>query len=210
MDSAMGSILKNLSRSQGTSGLEPKPSEQRRPLSFESFEDVAGYLTRKGWTEVEAGEDFFTCIKAFNRAMSFKPPQRKVGLIITGAYGCGKTMFVDSLPLPMKKIDLTIPETVEWIDGQGGYASSIEEMCECNILLDDLGAENIKNEYGVKRDIAGEFICRYHTRGKGRLFITTNLTGEQLLDKYGGRVVDRLKQMCVPVRMTGNSKRKWL
>ena len=43
-----------------------------------------------------------------------------------------------------------------------------------------------------------------------RLFITTNLTGEQLLDRYGGRVVDRLKQMCVPVRMTGNSKRKWL
>ena len=119
-------------------------------------------------------------------------------------------MFCDNLPIRFQKIDLTIPETVEWIDGQGGYASSINEMCEGNILLDDLGAENIKNEYGVKRDIAGEFICRYHTRGKGRLFITTNLTGEQLLDRYGGRVVDRLKQMCVPVRMTGTSKRKWL
>ena len=83
-------------------------------------------------------------------------------------------------------------------------------MCERNVILDDLGAENIKNEYGVKRDIVGEFICRYHTRGKGRLFITTNLRGPELLDKYGGRVVDRLKQLCVPFHMEGKSKRKWL
>ena len=89
-------------------------------------------------------------------------------------------------------------------------AKDLDEMCERNVILDDLGAENIKNEYGVKRDIVGEFICRYHTKGKGRLFITTNLRGPELLDRYGGRVVDRLKQLCVPFHMKGKSKRQWL
>ena len=167
-------------------------------------------LTQNGYSKEVAGADFDTLVDISVKAFNITNP-RKVGLIITGDYGCGKTHFVKSLKMSGARfIDLTICETVEWLDQHGGYASSIDELCQADIILDDLGAENIKNEYGVKRDIVAEFICRYHTRGVVRLFITTNLRGPELLDRYGGRVVDRLKQLCVPVRMTGKSKREWL
>lgn len=162
-----------------------------------------------GYYRDKAGSDFDILLDATVKAFNITMP-RRVGLIITGDYGCGKTHFVKCLKLHGTFIDLNLSEAVEWIDQRGCSASSINEICDGNVFLDDLGAENIKNEYGVKRDVVGEFVCRYHTQGKGRLFITTNLRGSELIDRYGGRVVDRLKQLCVPVRMTGKSKREWL
>ena len=185
------------------------PSEQKPKLYYNKVDDLMKIVTHNGFDMTTAGEDFAPLCAAASKAFSITHP-RRVGMIISGDYGCGKTFFVKCLKLQGQFIDLTLAETVEWLDQHGGYKSSLDEMCERNVILDDLGAENIKNEYGVKRDIVGEFICRYHTRGKGRLFITTNLRGPELLDKYGGRVVDRLKQLCVPFHMEGKSKRKWL
>jgi len=78
------------------------------------------------------------------------------------------------------------------------------------VVLDDLGAECPRNEYGVKRDMVGEYIAAHHLRGNGRLFITTNLTAEQIYERYGGRVADRLKELCVPLAFKGKSKRQWM
>ena len=203
------SLRQDLNRSAATSEQEPKPSVPKRQLSYNNRDDLVKIVTQNGFDMATAGEDFDILVDATVKAFNIKEP-RRVGVIITGDYGCGKTHFMKSLKLRGKFIDLTLAETVELLDQHGGYQSSLDEMCEGNIFLDDLGAESIKNEYGVKRDIVGEFICRYHSRGKGRMFITTNLRGPELLDRYGGRVVDRLKQLCVPVRMTGKSKREWL
>ena len=40
------------------------------------------------------------------------------------------------------------------------------------------------------------------------MFITTNLTEEQILSRYGERTLDRLRQLCLTVRFTGESLRK--
>ena len=214
LDAALASLVKQVQDApeppqQGTSVAAPMPSEQKPKLYYNKADDLMKIVTHNGFDMTTAGEDFAPLCAAASKAFSITHP-RRVGMIISGDYGCGKTFFVKCLKLQGQFIDLTLAETVEWLDQHGGYQSSLDEMCERNVILDDLGAENIKNEYGVKRDIVGEFICRYHTRGKGRLFITTNLRGPELLDKYGGRVVDRLKQLCVPFHMEGKSKRKWL
>lgn len=212
LDSAMASLVRNVNSApspQGTSVQEQKPSEPKRTLYYNKREDLVQILTQNGYDRSIAGEDYDALVDCAVKTFNITKP-RRVGMIITGDYGCGKTHFLKCLKLSGTFIDLTLTETVEWIDQHGGYQSSLNELCEGNVILDDLGAESIKNEYGVKRDIVGEFICRYHTRGKGRMFITTNLRGTELLDRYGGRVVDRLKQLCVPVRMTGKSKREWL
>ena len=189
--------------------MEPTPREQKPRLYYNRRDDLEKILVTNGYDKMKAGDDFGRLLDATVKAFNITNP-RRVGLIITGDYGCGKTHFVKCMKLAGRFVDLTLAETVEWLDQHGGYQSTLNEFCDGNVFLDDLGAENIKNEYGVKRDIVGEFICRYHTRGKGRLFITTNLRGPELLDRYGGRVVDRLKQLCVPFHMNGKSKRKWL
>ena len=84
-----------------------------------------------------------------------------------------------------------------------------ENLYETNVVLDDLGAEKPENDYGVRFERAGEFIANYHTRGKGRLIISTNLTTAEIDSRYGGRVLSRLKDLCVPLRLTGRDKRTW-
>lgn len=180
-----------------------------RFYDYRKREDIVEIISSNGFSQEVCGEDYNTLVNSAVRAFNtFKP--RRVGLIITGDYGCGKSFFINSLNLHCTLVNLTIPENVEWLDANGGYASFVQDVCNKNIILDDVGAESIKNEYGVKRDIVGEFICRYYEKGKGRLFITTNLRGDELLDRYGGRVIDRLKHLCIPVVMKGKSKRKWL
>ena len=78
-----------------------------------------------------------------------------------------------------------------------------------NVVLDDLGAEPPVCSYGVRRELAGEFITRYHMLGRGRLFITTNLDGDAMLNQYTMRITSRLKDLCVPLHLTGRDKRTW-
>lgn len=71
------------------------------------------------------------------------------------------------------------------------------------LFLDDLGAENTT-------DFAREHffsIIDLRCQKKFPTFITTNLTFNELKDKYGERVVSRLKEMCVPITMKGEDRR---
>ena len=45
--------------------------------------------------------------------------------------------------------------------------------------------------------------------GEGRLYVTTNLSGEEMVERYSSRVCSRLKELCNPLHLTGGDKRKW-
>ena len=67
------------------------------------------------------------------------------------------------------------------------------------------------SDYGVRLERAGDFIVAWnelHRQGT-RLIITTNLTTAELDGRYGGRVLSRLKDLCVPLRLNGGDKRRW-
>ena len=49
----------------------------------------------------------------------------------------------------------------------------------------------------------------YHRLGGGRLFVTTNLTGEELAERYTVRLTSRLKDLTIPLHLTGGDKRQW-
>jgi len=176
-----------------------------------SFDYVATVLEEGGWTRKVAGEEDFT--NAVNAVLTmFEYPT--MGLLVSGEYGSGKTSFIKAL-VHRKQYK---PDTIRL--GLETNAESLEpEHLACDrpgwneewVFLDDLGAESTVNEYGIKREVVGEFITRWHTLVKpgGRLFITTNLGLRELDERYGGRMTDRLKQLVVPVRLKGKSKREW-
>lgn len=71
------------------------------------------------------------------------------------------------------------------------------------LFLDDLGAENTT-------DFAREHfftIIDLRCQKKFPTFITTNLTFNELKEKYGERVVSRLKEMCLPLSIKGDDRR---
>lgn len=161
-------------------------------------------LNQNGWTESVAGDDFNVGLNALVKSSGME----RYGIIVTGEYGCGKTSFVQSALKGIRTINCTIPEQVDYLNYES-YRESISELMDSSILIDDLGAERIRNNYGVREDLVGDFICRYHLYGKGRLYITTNLRGEEILERYGGRVLSRLKDLCIPIKFKGADKRVW-
>lgn len=166
-------------------------------------------LAAAGWLREVAGERDFD---AAARACAKVAANRRAGLFVWGGFGSGKTALVRALcsmlARPPLWVDLGSPEKAELLDaGVWPYWNGVA-LGKC-VVLDDLGAEATLNDFGVRRELAGEFVVRYHLRGVGRLFVTTNLSGEELEARYTMRVCSRLKDLMVPLRLKGADKRRW-
>ena len=74
-------------------------------------------------------------------------------------------------------------------------------------MLDDIGREVIRSAYGNRLDRVGNFIAKYTLRGKGRMIITTNLSANDISDKYDDRILDRIMEKCIILPLHGSSKR---
>jgi DNA replication protein DnaC len=73
------------------------------------------------------------------------------------------------------------------------------------IIIDDLGTESIKNDYGTKVDAVSDAIS-YAEDSSKTLLITTNLDGEDLDRRYDERTLDRLRK-CKVILIEGESFR---
>ena len=178
-------------------------------------------LERGGFRRDIAGDvDFDAAVKAcelaFSGAMTPSRPTenepRKKGVIVSGEYGVGKSCLVRAIAAAFRFrpriVDLADSREIGKLD-EAWMDYNSENLYATNVVLDDLGAEKPQNDYGIRFERAGEFIANYHARGKGRLIISTNLTTAELDSRYGGRVLSRLKDLCVPLRLTGRDKRVW-
>ena len=105
-------------------------------------------------------------------------------------------------------VNLANPDEAERLDAKAWPNWNADAMRR-TVFLDDLGSESAASEYGVRRELAGEFIAAYHRMGEGRLYVTTNLSGEEMVERYSSRVCSRLKELCIPLHLTGADKRKW-
>ena len=75
------------------------------------------------------------------------------------------------------------------------------------IYIDDVGTEDISNIYGNKRIPFAELVDAAEKEGK-LLIISTNLDEDHLKEKYGERVVDRLRAITRKITISGKSMRK--
>ena len=176
---------------------------------------AAAWLERKGWKREIAGDaDFEKAVKAMVEIES----QPKKSLLLMGAVGVGKSSLAqivfDAVQGDKTKIDCANTAEVDFLvpeadaaRNNGVYSSGAHELLGRSVWLDDIGAEGVLKNFGNDLDRVGNFIVRYHTTGKRRLILTTNLDGKMITAKYGARVFDRLLDMCVIVKFEGKSKR---
>lgn len=127
------------------------------------------------------------------------------GLLMFGGCGLGKSVIgMYILPLLIKDVHKKVVN----IFSAQELNKKIDEILKLNIIyIDDIGTEDNLNSYGNKRMPFAELCDDAEKKGK-LLILTTNLSIDELTERYGDRVVDRLIATTKAVPFTGDSLRK--
>ena len=128
-------------------------------------------------------------------------------LFIAGPCGTGKTEFFKALnrsgvaqkPITIYSLKLHDNDSMEEVD------DFLYRMKDEDIVIDDVGAEHDKLEYGNHRDVLA-YIIAFRENCKARTFYTTNLKKVELLTRYGERILSRFK-IHVMVMFIGEDRR---
>lgn len=136
------------------------------------------------------------------------------GLLFFGPTGTGKTFYAACIAnalidkgIPVLMTDFSRIRNIlqESFDGRQKYLDSLNRFPL--LILDDLLAES-KTEY--MQEIVYSVINARYLAGLP-LIVTSNLTGEELKhpkDMSNQRVFSRLLEMCLPVEVAGNDRRR--
>ena len=127
------------------------------------------------------------------------------GLLMVGSCGLGKSL-IGKYILPYLIRD-ACRKVVNVFNAQELNSKPDEIIGYHIIYIDDIGTENVSNIYGNKRIPFMELCDATEQKGK-LLMCSTNLTIEELKEKYGDRTVDRLKSTTKVVPFIGESLRK--
>lgn len=128
----------------------------------------------------------------------FRCNNRK-GLFLYGGCGCGKTFlakYVYRQLLYNKGIAPTVIDAIDMAD----HLSELSDTGRHYYILDDIGTERPKQEYGNTIDAFVDLVYKAEERGV-LLIITTNYDAEQFIERYGQRVYSRIKQLCECVNL---------
>ena len=186
------------------------------------MQKIIDRLTNGGYTKELAVDDFQ---KILNAVSSIANSKTKAGLLLLGNVGCGKTTAIKAIvqdyvfvnmPNPSDH-GLLLPHVADRrVDGgvyeREGWWTIIDDE---NVIIDDLGNESIKKSFRNITDVFATFIMQFYPESyknpnkEARLFITSNLTEEQLEERYGIRTMDRVYEMCTPVTLLQKSHRKY-
>lgn len=134
----------------------------------------------------------------------------KKGLLITGNNGTGKSVIACCL-IPTLLFHFLTEEThiysaYRLADTYRNQTTMWDLIDNKPIVIDDLGTENYYFEYGEKRDLFAELVDQAE-KDKRLMIITTNMTTDQIKERYGIRTFDRLRSLTKVVSLLGESMR---
>jgi len=128
-----------------------------------------------------------------------------LGLFMYGNNGRGKS-FLGRYVLPAILMQY-VNKIVRTADVQE-MNSDIDAILSRKVIsIDDVGTEEISNQYGNKRLAFAEIMDAVEKHEK-LIIVSTNLNDEQLADRYGDRVVDRIIATTKRVLFSGDSLRR--
>ena len=144
-------------------------------------------------------------LPAYDQIIDWMVDTKGRGLIISGNCGLGKSTILNYV-IPA----IFRTKTKKTLRSVSAKDLVVMERTSKStppfVIIDDLGTESIKNDYGTKIDAVVDYISYAEDNSK-TLLITTNLKGEQLKARYDDRTLDRLRK-CKKVVITGESFRK--
>ena len=135
------------------------------------------------------------------------------GAILIGSPGVGKTTIVRH-PRMVSASVLAMEFQAGGLEAVKGLINPQLEYNNNTVIIDDLGLEDDVKHFGNGLDpIAYVIQSLYDTNQQYPdnpviLYLTTNLKKEELIDKYGIRVVERIWELCDRVLIDDVNLRK--
>ena len=171
-------------------------AEQRLRGGLDYFVSVfsGGTVTKATWNE-----------NNYRPIVDWMTDNKGRGLLMVGSCGLGKSLIGKHI-LPYLIRD-ACRKVVSVFNAQELNSKPDEIIGHHIIYIDDIGTENVSNIYGNKRIPFMELCDATEQKGK-LLMCSTNLTIDELKEKYGDRTVDRLKSTTKVVTFIGESLRK--
>jgi DNA replication protein DnaC len=145
--------------------------------------------------------DVYEHLDSYDEIIDWLSDTKGRGLMLMGDCGLGKSTILNYvIPAIFRtKTNKLLTSTPAKELGE------IERSSASFIIIDDLGTESIKNDYGTKIDAVADAISYAEDNSK-TLLITTNLKPNRLKERYDDRTVDRLRK-CKVVVIKGKSFR---
>ncbi|MBS5875585.1 MAG: hypothetical protein KIC78_05365 [Prevotella sp.] len=141
----------------------------------------------------------------YNEVVNWLTGNNGRGLLCFGNCGRGKTLICGKI-IPLL-LNHYCRKVVSCYDAQQMNANLDEVKKKHIIYVDDIGTENLSIKYGEKRLAFAELADEAEKKGK-LLILTTNLTIDELKEKYGERTIDRLRAITKTILFSGASLRK--
>lgn len=144
-------------------------------------------------------------LNEYNEIADWLSDNKGRGLLCYGNCGRGKSLICwKILPVLLSYYHSKI---VSCYDSQQMNTNIDEVKSKHIIYIDDVGVEGLSIKYGEKRMAFSEIVDEAEKRGK-LLILTTNLSLDELAQKYGERTMDRLVAITKRVKFVGESLRK--
>lgn len=138
--------------------------------------------------------------------------ESKNGMILMGSIGVGKTHMIRT-PRMVSANQLCMDYKVHGIEAISAAINNQIAYQGGKVIIDDIGTEEDVRHFGNQIDPVAYVIQRLYDVNQVadkpiQLIVTTNLNEQELKDRYGVRVVDRLWEMCDRIVVEGPNLRK--
>lgn len=134
------------------------------------------------------------------------------GCLLMGSVGTGKSTAMKIMANQIDAEYLSVPDLAVIFSklGEDALWTQVDRSGCWDLFLDDLGAEKELKSYSNLFPIEEIIYKRYDLwqRCGARLHVSTNMNGDQIEERYGLRVRDRMKEMMTLIPCTGRSMRK--
>jgi DNA replication protein DnaC len=187
-------------------------------LSWGDKETCAALFTAL-FRKLDGSLSVFDYIPEYDQIVEWMTDTEGRGLLLIGDCGRGKSIIATCLvpvllamknlyayPVHSDDLEKPYPFAASTM-GMDAKMTNLDYLCRCPFpVVDELGVEPLINNYGEKWEGFNRIINaaeRYYRP----LFISTNLTKQELLHRYGERTLDRLQHLCRIIEFKGESLR---
>ena len=162
----------------------------------------------------------FQYLEEYDEIVDWMTDTKGKGLLLAGGCGRGKSVVATGvIPVLLKMatnctVRAVHAEQLErsctpTVVGMPNKSVNMDYLCAVSFpIIDDMGVEVQVGNYGEKYEGINRVLNVAEQQAKA-VFITTNLIGEDVMERYGMRTVDRLAHLCKIVKFKqGDSLRK--